>query len=111
MSLTKLCVTLAIAVALLPTDKVEQQKLVDETSAFAHWAWTYCDRNPDTCTTAANGWDVFKQKAAFGWEIAQDAVTQTVYQPSDASNYYGVATAPQDTLTQDDRAPNWRGEF
>mgnify|MGYP001551636541 CR=1 FL=1 len=107
MSLTKLIVVGALAVAILPSDKAGQQKLLVSAGAAANWAWTYCDRNEQTCETAHKGWVLFKQKAAFGAGLAQDAIWQAISAPpaSQETREFEVRY----TLTDADRQTKWRG--
>ncbi len=107
MSLTKLVIVGAVAVVFLPTDKTEQAKLLAQAGGAATWALTYCERNPETCETAGQNWEVFKEKAAFGSELAQDALWQVV--AASPTPFQGENTNPGDTLTNTDRSYNWRG--
>ncbi|MGH1418197.1 MAG: hypothetical protein ACRBCJ_05005 [Hyphomicrobiaceae bacterium] len=109
MSFTKLVIIGALAVALLPSDKHGQQKLIERASNAANWAWTFCDRNEQTCHSAERHWATFKDKAAFGATLAQDAVWQAL--TSSEANEEATASKSMDTLTVTDRTPNWRGRL
>lgn len=109
MSLTKLIVIGALAVALLPSDKQGQQKLLERAGDAAEWTWTFCDRNKQTCEATEKNWATFKEKAAFGAAVAQDAVWQAL--SNTTSDEKTAQSKRLGTLTIKDRDPEWRGRL
>jgi hypothetical protein len=83
---------IAVVVMLLPTDKAQQERLMQQASNAAHWTLTYCDRNPQTCTRAGELWGVFQAKAQFAIAVAGDIVRQRMN--GDARPGVAGASAP-----------------
>jgi hypothetical protein len=120
---------LMIIILLLPTDEGQQSKVYGTAEATVKDVVTFCDRNPDTCTTGRDAFQVLVQKAEFGarmlmgfikeqtgsGEAASDAPDESA--SSDASDVSASAIAPaswsngvsQDTLSPEDREAAWGG--
>lgn len=112
MSLIRTGIVLSLAIAALPSDKGQQQRLYMQAAGAVDWAATYCDRNPQTCVKAGEYWDVFKAKAEFAGELALEAVKN--YAAGGAQSLEPAAAKAsfvqkRGTLTQDDLRPSWRG--
>lgn len=119
MSVLKTALVLSVAIAILPSERAQQDRLFTTVSNAASWTATYCDRNPGHCTTAKSAWDVFVAKAqfagevvygiaarhAFGSERAQDAA----YSAAEPVRLNYLKTSPAGTLTSRDLEPFWRG--
>ena len=67
---------IGLVVMLLPTDKAQQERLVQHASHAAHWAMTFCERNDATCVQAGQLWQTFQTKAQFGLEMASDILRE-----------------------------------
>jgi hypothetical protein len=107
MGLFRLAAVVGIGVALLPSDRAQQDQLIDRASSAAKWTFTFCMRNETTCTQAAGFWDGFKKKAEFGAKLAYDMVMEK----SAAQIETGSIKQPANgTLTQTDLKPEWRGK-
>ncbi len=74
MSVFRLAIIVSCAVAALPSDKMQQARLYESAASAAHWAGTYCDREPEKCEQAAAFWEQFKSKAQFAAGVAYDAM-------------------------------------
>lgn len=94
MSFTKVAVGLGLVVLLLPTDKEAQAKVFQTAAAAVDRAWTFCDRNPTTCTKAAAHWAVFKSKAQFGAEMAWSLISERGQRPATETAAAPTASAP-----------------
>ena len=57
---------LMIIILLLPTDGQQQSKVYGTAEATVKDVVTFCDRNPDTCTTGRDAFEVLVHKAEFG---------------------------------------------
>lgn len=119
MSLIRTALVLLIGIALMPSDKDGQERLLQNASTAANWTVTFCDRNPGTCRNAANLWDVFKEKATFAGGLAYSAAISYVSQSmsggttqSPEARLAGGAYAQpsQGTLTPADLTIVWRGQ-
>ncbi len=113
----------ATVIALLPSDKEQQQRLYDRASASAEWAITFCDRNATVCAKSAELWTQFVAKAQFGAQLAYDMAKEH-YAGSGMStaslklddSKTGDRVAPailerdSGTLTPVDKAPDWHGK-
>lgn len=117
MSLFRTAAVIAVGVALLPSEPEQQARFYERATAAAHWTFTFCDRNADTCETAGDAWDKLLSKAGFGLQVATD-LAQTNYAPETEPE---VAKTPpkrriletgstKGTLTANDRRPAWRGQ-
>jgi hypothetical protein len=100
MSILRVGVLAALVIAVLPADKEQQAKLYERTVAAVHWTSTFCDRNAETCTQAADTWSSLVRKAQFGAQTAYDLAIR--YSK-------GESGANQGTLTSEDLEPAWRG--
>jgi hypothetical protein len=110
MSLLRTAVVLSLGVALMPSDKAQQELLYQRAADAAYWTATFCDRNGATCETAARTWDVFLAKAQFAGQLAYDVAHRYM-----AEEHGGVAPASyaprsSGTLRPDDLGPGWRGD-
>jgi hypothetical protein len=125
MGLLRLATVVAIGVALLPSDKDQQQRLYERAGASAEWVITFCDRNATVCTKSAELWSQFVAKAQFGAQLAYDMARERYGNSGGMSNASlrlddsksgnnGVAPAVLErdsgTLTPFDKAPDWRGK-
>jgi hypothetical protein len=97
------------AVMLLPSEKENQQKLLNAALTNVEWASTYCEREPATCARAGAAWSGFVEKAQFGATLIGEMVTKG----SEASRRQGGlvdASAPVGTLEEQDLIPDWQGD-
>jgi len=109
MSLFRIAVVLSLGVAVMPSDKAQQEELYTRAAAAAYWTATYCDRNASTCETAAQVWDVFLRKAEFAGKLAYDVALRYT---SDGTAGSAVQQASdRGTLKPDDLTPLWRAEL
>ena len=100
---------LSLVVLILPTDARQQQQLTSKLVSTVHHMSSFCDRNASACETGARYWDLFTQKADYGFQLAVSVI----------SNQFGGNTAPMNngdgkgasagTLQPQDLAPAWRG--
>lgn len=121
MGLVRIAILCAVGVALLPSDRAQQEQLYQRTAAAAVWTMTYCERNETTCTLAVSFWEQFKKKAQFGAELAYDMIRNgqgktaeaAVPSSSDAQEEAPAAVTPTaaNTLTGADLKPQWRGKY
>lgn len=121
MSVLRTCFFLGIVVVLLPTDDAQQSRLKERLSDAGHWAITFCDRNPDTCTKGRELRETFGEKAEFGAKLVYAAVAAYVAggdRPDSVARQSQSSTRPapaalsegrQQTLTPSDLTPSWRG--
>ncbi len=124
MGLLRIATVVAIGVALLPSDKEQQQRLYERAGASAEWVITFCDRNTTVCAKSAELWTQFVAKAQFGAQLAYDmareryansgAMSNASLRLDDTKGSGGVAPAMLErdsgTLTPFDKAPDWRGK-
>ena len=113
---------LMIIILLLPTDGQQQSKVYGTAEATVKDVVTFCDRNPDTCTTGRDAFEVLVHKAEFGARMLmgfikeQTGASETA-SSSDASAAPASGVSPaswqngtsQDTLTPEDREAAWGG--
>jgi len=109
MSLFRIAVVLSLGVAVMPSDKAQQEQLYERVASAAHWTATYCDRNATTCETAGQVWDVFLRKAEFAGKLAYDVAMR--YATEDASHAPVQPASARGTLQPDDLRPVWRAEL
>ncbi|MET0408949.1 MAG: DUF5330 domain-containing protein [Hyphomicrobium sp.] len=120
MGLLRLATIAAIGVALLPSDKEQQQKLYQRAGDTAEWVVTFCDRNATVCTKSAELWTQFVAKAQFGAELAYEmarehygsgGVSTASLKLDDSKGALAPAVLERDsgTLTPLDKRPDWRG--
>jgi hypothetical protein len=117
---------LMIIILLLPTDAQQQSKVYGTAEATVKDVVTFCDRNPDTCTTGRDAFQVLVQKAEFGARFLMGFIKEQTgtgesasgdSASSDASDVSAAAIAPaswdkgtsQDTLSPEDRETAWGG--
>ena len=115
---------LMIIVLLVPTDEGQQNQVYGSAEAAVKDVATFCDRNPETCTTGKNAFDVLVHKAEFGARILMGFIMDKSGLGGDATASSGAATsasvsgmAPaswsrgssQDTLSPEDREAAWGG--
>ena len=65
MPLLRTIIVVGAVIALLPSDRAQQERLQQAAVDAAHWTMTFCERNAKTCDNAGAAWDVFKTKAEF----------------------------------------------
>lgn len=115
MSLLRTAIVVSLGVALMPTDKAQQERLYAQAAAAATWTITFCDRNPTTCTKAAEAWQTFAAKAQFAAAMTYDIIQQarsdeTPPEPAAQralTSARAAAPAPRGTLTAEDLKPAW----
>jgi hypothetical protein len=108
MSLFRIAIVLSLGVALMPSDREQQEQLYTKAANAAYWTLTFCDRNGATCETAGVMWATFLKKAEFAGKMAYDiAQRASVEGPADAGA--PAVSKASGTLKPDDLAPSWRG--
>ena len=115
---------LVVLVLLLPTNEQQQSQVYGTAEAAVKDVATFCDRNPETCTTGKNAFDVLVHKAEFGARILMGFIMDKSGLGGDATASSGAARsasvsgmAPaswsrgssQDTLSPEDREAAWGG--
>jgi hypothetical protein len=120
MGLFRLACIAAVGVALLPSDREQQEKLYKHAASATSWVVTFCDRNAKTCTQGGDLWTAFLAKAEFGAKLAFDMIRDgedtkvTAYQAdggTSLSQPAGLALERRSqTLTGEDLKPAWRGQ-
>ncbi len=117
MGLLRIGMIAAVGIALLPSDKDQQQRIYERAGATAQWIVTFCDRNAATCTKGSELWSQFVAKAEFGAKLAYDMIrerqnaaagAEKVIDRDTASPY--VLERESGTLTPSDKQPAWRGD-
>lgn len=117
MGLFRLAIVAAVGVALLPSDKEQQEILYNRAALAAEWTMNYCVRNAETCTQAAAFWGEFKQKAQFAAGLAYDAVSEQIASTDTKTIETGALGSQSSkrprldagTLKPDDLEPAWGG--
>jgi hypothetical protein len=117
MSIVRTALILSVAIAILPSDRAQQERVYQNVAAAAHWTSTYCDRNPATCENAGVAWAAFVEKAKFAGEVAYAIGVQYVAgqgslgeQKSEPARFEkATAEKIRGTLTSSDLEPAWRG--
>ncbi len=115
MSLVRTALILSVAIAVLPSDRAQQERVYQNVAMAANWTATYCDRNPATCENASAAWASFLTKAEFAGHVAYTLAVQ--YATGDDQNAVQSQPvrldfpkdAPRGTLTSRDLEPQWRG--
>ncbi len=121
MGLLRLATITAIGIALLPSDKEQQQHLYERAGATAEWVVTFCDRNATVCAKGGELWTQFVAKAQFGAQIAFDmarehyagGVSNASLKLDDNKNGAPsrlILERESGTLTPLDKTPDWRGK-
>jgi hypothetical protein len=128
---------LLILVLMLPTDRDQQDKIYGTAQAAMNDVAGFCDRNPQTCATSHDAFDVLVHKAQYGAQMVMNlvegktaafgnrlpepvAMPGPVPMPGDGSVMPVPAAAPlepttwdttasQDTLNPEDREAAWGG--
>jgi Family of unknown function (DUF5330) len=115
---------LMIIILLLPTDEGQQSKVYGTAEATVKDVATFCDRNPDTCTTGRDAVQVLVHKAEFGARLLMGFIreqtgggNETASSDASATPAASNGAAPaswedgtsQDTLTPEDREAAWDG--
>jgi hypothetical protein len=116
MPFMRTAIIVAAVVAILPSDRAQQERLQQAAVDAAHWTMTFCDRNAQTCANTAVAWEMFKAKAEFAAGVAYDVAMTHVLAEHGADT--GVETGStadrpaepaRGTLTDRDLKPAWRG--
>ena len=113
MGLLRIATIVAVGVALLPSDRDQQQRLYDRAGATAQWVVTFCDRNGPTCAKGSEVWSQFVAKAEFGAKLAYDMMRERQVAQESAERVYTPLALERDssgTLTPQDKKPAWRGK-
>ena len=111
MSLFRIAVVLSLGVALMPSDREQQEELYERAATAAHWTMTYCDRNGQQCVMAGELWEAFLRKAEFAGKLAYDvAIRSSVDQVLPDGPPAPISAKARGTLSPDDLRPNWRGD-
>lgn len=119
---------LLILVLLIPTDKDQQNKIYGTAEATVNDVASFCDRNPQTCATGHDAFEVLVQKAQYGAQMIMgfveaktngmgDGLPNPVAMPDGGSVMPVPAAVPlepttwgsQDTLSPEDREAPWGG--
>jgi hypothetical protein len=128
MAIFRTGIALACAVALLPADKAQQERLFLQAIEVSEWVRGYCEREADKCQQASDLWDGFREKAVFAGRLSLDAYqkyaasstfdglpksTTATSEMVTASQVAYMAREPSrplvDTLLREDMLPAWRG--
>jgi hypothetical protein len=126
MFLIRVAFWLGLVVLLLPTDERQQARLYNTALATVERAATFCERNAQACTVAAQLWATFVKKAEFGARMAIDLLSSdgrreeapspaAHTQPASSPANVKAKVEPKPpatgrgTLTRADLAPAWRG--
>jgi hypothetical protein len=122
MGLIRIAIVVAAGVALMPSDREQQQRLMQRASEATTWAMTFCDRNAESCAQAGALWKQFAAKAEFAaklaWESWQGAQSEAgVAERGDLLARRKIEPVRLDesqrrasgTLTPFDMQPAWRG--
>lgn len=67
---------LVVLILLIPTDEAQQKKMYGTAQAAVEDIRSFCDRNPDTCATGQNLFNVLVQKAQYGAQMVQTLVNE-----------------------------------
>ena len=120
MGLLRIATFAAVAVALLPSDREQQQRLYERAGSTAEWVVTFCDRNAATCAKGSELWSQFVAKAEFGAKLAYDmirereasSVASTHLNLDESKGRVAPAVLEREsgTLTPVDKMPDWRGK-
>lgn len=112
---------LGIIILLLPTDSKQQGEVYGTAQAAVKDVTGFCDRNPDACANGKDVFQMFVQKAEFGFEmlmgfienkdvaasIAADVPAASIPEPSEPASF--EPSPSQDTLEPQDLQPAWNG--
>ena len=115
MGLFRLGIIAAAGIALLPSDREQQDRIYQRAVASAHWVVTFCDRNEATCQKGSELWGQFLAKAEFGARLAYDMMREKSSDDNSAERLFAPASDKRilehrgGTLTDRDRQEPWRG--
>jgi hypothetical protein len=112
---------LAIVILLLPTDSKQQSEVYGTAQAAVKDVTGFCDRNPDACAKGMDVFQIFMQKAEFGFEMlmgfienkdvaasnAADVPAAYIPDPSEPTSF--EPNPSLDTLEPQDLQPAWNG--
>jgi Flp pilus assembly protein TadG len=114
MSILRTLIVVGAVIALLPSDRAQQERIAQAAVDAAQWTMTFCDRNAQTCENASAAWAVFKAKAEFAVGVAYDVASTHMLKaagtvesgppPAETS-----ALSSRGTLNARDLEPAWRG--
>jgi hypothetical protein len=110
MSLFRIAVVLSLGVAVMPSDKAQQDALYERAATAAHWTMTYCERNGSHCVMAGELWDAFLRKAEFAGKLAYDVALRSTMENATAGSTAPIPANARGTLNPADLQPSWRGE-
>jgi hypothetical protein len=110
---------LAIIILLLPTDTKQQSEVYGTAQAAVKDVTGFCDRNPDACAKGLDVFQVFVQKAEFGFQMlmgfvenkdvaasnAADTPAASIPEPAAPASF--EPSPSQDTLEPQDLRPAW----
>jgi len=124
MFLIRMAFWLGLVVLLLPTDERQQARLYHTALATVERATTFCERNAQACTVAAQLWATFLKKAEFGARMAIDLMSSGGRPDVDGPQRSQPSRSPaptrgkaepklpatdRGTLAPTDLTPAWRG--
>jgi len=114
MSLFRTAIVVAVVIAVLPSDRAQQERLQQTVVDAAHWTITFCERNVRTCENAAVAWQGFKTKAEFALNVAYEVGMRHALGNGDiaTASTQGQRADPRvverGTLSDRDMDPAWR---
>jgi hypothetical protein len=116
---------LTILILLLPTDEGQQNQVYGTASAAVQDVASFCNRNPETCATGRDAFDVLVHKAQYGARMLMDFIKERTGTGEDEDSLFGETAAAsdeadaavepaswgasQDTLSPEDREVAWGG--
>lgn len=103
---------LSLVVLVLPTDASQQQEFGRKARAAVYHIATFCDRNARACETGSHYWQIFKNKADYGLQLAFDLIVQRPeLRDADSGRTRRNAAGRYDrgNLRSNDLVPAWRG--
>lgn len=109
MSLFRIAIVLSLGVAIMPSDREQQEQLYARAASAAHWTVTFCDRNGRTCEVSAGLWDAFLKKAEFAGKLVYDVALHTAGPGDDSLKAIPASANERGTLRPQDFEPDWRG--
>lgn len=114
MGLLRTVIVVGAVIALLPSDRAEQERVAQTAVDAARWAMSFCDRNAKTCENATTAWSAFKAKAEFAAGVAYDVALTHVLGPAGPAQSPSPpaetsAVSTRGTLNSRDLEPAWRG--
>lgn len=109
MSLFRMAVVLSLGVALMPSDREQQDALYERAATAAHWTLTYCDRNGAQCVMAGEVWEAFLRKAEFAGKLAYDVALRSSGEEVQRDPTAPISAKARGTLSPEDLRPGWRG--